>query len=68
MQVMAEAADVGVRTILHHCQGGRVLQILADFMCKDKNPKIRQFGATYLQVVSGTVAEASIWVAVLCRA
>lgn len=51
IQVMAEAADLGVRTILQHCQGGRVLQILADFMCKDKNPKVRQFGATYLQVI-----------------
>ncbi|KAG2490352.1 hypothetical protein HYH03_011154 [Edaphochlamys debaryana] len=46
--VMAESADVGVRAILRHCQTSRLLQAISDGICKEKNPKARQWGATYL--------------------
>ncbi|KXZ51447.1 CLASP protein [Gonium pectorale] len=49
--VMAESADVGVRNILRHCHATRVLQTIADGVCKEKNPKTRQFCATYLNVI-----------------
>ncbi|GLC37256.1 hypothetical protein PLESTB_001143100 [Pleodorina starrii] len=46
--VMAESADVGVRGILRHCQTGRLLQAIADGVCREKNPKTRQFCASYI--------------------
>lgn len=46
--VMAESADVGVRGILQHCQTGRLLQVISDTVCREKNPKMRQFCVSFL--------------------
>ncbi|EFJ48812.1 CLIP-associating protein [Volvox carteri f. nagariensis] len=51
--VMAESADVGVRGILQHCQTGRLLQAISDGVCREKNPKTRQFCACYLTQILG---------------
>lgn len=50
--VMAESADQGVRTVLRHCQTPRILQVVSDGVCKEKNPKTRQFCAGYIGLVS----------------
>ncbi len=49
---MAESADAGMRDILRHCQTGRLVQAIADCVCKEKNPKTRQFAANYVKLVS----------------
>ncbi|GLI59247.1 hypothetical protein VaNZ11_001093 [Volvox africanus] len=46
--VMSESADVGLRDILRHCQTARLLQAISDGVCKEKNPKTRQFCASYI--------------------
>ncbi|KAG2440200.1 hypothetical protein HXX76_004312 [Chlamydomonas incerta] len=49
--VMAESADQGVRAVLRHCQTPRVLQMVSDGVCKEKNPKTRQFCAGYIVLI-----------------
>ncbi|GFR45537.1 hypothetical protein Agub_g6930 [Astrephomene gubernaculifera] len=49
--VMAESADMGMKGILRHCQAPRVLQVISDGLCKEKNPKTRQFCAGYLVLI-----------------
>ncbi|KAG2454961.1 hypothetical protein HYH02_000787 [Chlamydomonas schloesseri] len=49
--VMAESADLGVRTVLRHCQTQRLLQLVSDVVCKDKSPKTRQFCANYICLI-----------------
>ncbi|GIL71392.1 hypothetical protein Vretifemale_1954, partial [Volvox reticuliferus] len=46
--VMSESADVGIRGILRHCQTARLLQAISDGVCKEKNPKTRQYCASYI--------------------
>lgn len=48
LQVMAEAADLCAHSLLHHCPSPKLLKPLADVICTDKNPKLRQHCAKYM--------------------
>ena len=47
-QVMADAADLCVHSLLHHCPSPKLLKPLADVICTDKNAKLRQHCAKYM--------------------
>ncbi|KAK9807883.1 hypothetical protein WJX72_012183 [[Myrmecia] bisecta] len=52
VQIMADSADLGMRTLLHHCRSPRLLPRLCDAICTDRSAKLRQSCAEYLlQVV-----------------
>ncbi|PNH11648.1 CLIP-associating protein 1 [Tetrabaena socialis] len=55
--VMAESADVGVRELLRACQTGRLLQVVSDAACKEKNPKTRHYALSYLILVRAAVGK-----------
>eukprot|EP00803_Ostreobium_quekettii_P000644 evm.model.scf_83.8 EVM.evm.TU.scf_83.8 scf_83:153419-159961(+) len=54
IQVMAEAADVAVQTILYNCQMGRAAQKVCQAVTSDRNAKLRQHCTKYLLQVLET--------------
>lgn len=48
VQVMAEAANECIHSILHFCRSGKLLPKIADFVVSDKSIKIRQHCIKYL--------------------
>ncbi|GFH07829.1 uncharacterized protein HaLaN_02689 [Haematococcus lacustris] len=54
VQVMAEAADTCVKTLLANCQSHRAIPVLAQTAIKDKNARIRHGCASYLADLLGS--------------
>lgn len=52
MQVMSEAADQCVRSMLNACPTAKAVPVIVQAATKDKNAKIRQFCSSYLVQVS----------------
>ena len=47
-QVMAEAANEGILSIIEHCHTHRILPVICKVICTDRNPKLRQYCTSYL--------------------
>lgn len=48
VQVMSDATDTCLHTIVHHCHAPKLLQAICTGLCTDKNPKIRMHCSSYL--------------------
>ncbi len=48
LQVMADAADTALHTILTHCHAPRVVVKICESLINDKSPRMRTFSAKYL--------------------
>ena len=48
VQVMADAANECLHSILHHCRSGKLLPKISHFILTDKSAKIRQHCIKYL--------------------
>lgn len=48
VQVISEAADTCLHTVVHHCHSLKLLQVVCTALCSDKNAKIRLHCSSYL--------------------
>lgn len=55
-QVMSDAADAAMHTLLYFCHASRVVTKMCEALCSDKNPKLRYCCAKYLLQVCVTAA------------
>lgn len=56
LQVMAQAADHCVRTIVTHCHSSKLLPIICSTIREDRNAKLRRCSCEYLLLVRWPVA------------